>query len=691
MATKKTNTPDISGADVPTIEIAGMTGAELVEMLDRRIGESETFWNGKKYKLDKRTKENTKLYYGEQVSGDDDGEDPNIALDNRIFSSVRTVVPYTTTRITEPEVYPSSNELPAKKFSEDFEKALHIKADKEKLKKKLKHALEDAIVVRRGYLKPRYDAATKNWCAIDYVPAESIIVDHKAKSDEELRYFRHKLDKSVEDLVVMFPDMATVIKNTFKVTDQSGKASWQESHEINEDWTFVTNEDNELDLIVCWNYNQIPFGAIQDPNWRYNKTNFLENHMMPLVFVNVLSDGRTHIDRTSFVEQAKYLQKTIDERERQIGKNASLGSIGMPVVDAGALADDQAQYLTYDEDTVIELDVEASAGSNINDVFTTWKAGTLSQDVYNSKTDAVAGVQNAFGASAVQQGTEGDTKTLGQDEMLRDQSMGRQAEIVDAIDDAMQRLYLLMAQFLLVYGDEEELFKFTGENSQFDYIVLHSDDLDTQAEIRVKAGTSMPIDNPQRRATVNAAAGAGFADPLTFWEIMDEPNAQKYAKRVVDWAATQQGNNVGYMADVDDELFNRDAYTDIENLKHNKQPEYRDDLPKEYFDYLNQYILTGDLENPKIPIETRQVISQFIDIQLQRGQKMLGMAETQLPTPDDINQHNDQVDQANAANAAAMKGMPPQPPGQGAPQGQPPPGQQSPPSQPGATPQAAVQ
>jgi hypothetical protein len=157
--------------------------------------------------------------------------------------------------------------------------------------------------------------------------------------------------------------------------------------------------------------------------------------MMPLVPVNVLNDGRSWIDKTSYVEQAKYSQKTIDARGRQIGENAGLGSIGMPVVDSAALADDQAQYLTYEEDTVLVLEVPE--GKRIQDVFDTWKAGTLSADVYNDKENAVAGVENAFGASSVMQGNETDNKTLGQDELLRDQSMGRQAEIVFAVDTAM--------------------------------------------------------------------------------------------------------------------------------------------------------------------------------------------------------------------------------------------------------------
>jgi hypothetical protein len=649
MATTTRKKPVAKTADTtaaqspPAMNINGMSGDDFVAMMDRRIGESENFWNGKKYKLDKKTKENERIYYGEQVSDEDDGEDDNLALDNRIFSSIRTVVPHVTTRITEPEVYPSSNEKPAKHFAEDFEKALYSKARKEKVKKKLKHALEDAIVRRRGYLKLRYDAVTKNWCSVEYTPCESIVIDHKAKADEEPRYFRHYQEKSIEDLVAMFPDMKAKIYDLFKVDDSSPKNVMQAEHTINEDWCFVPSETEGLDLVVCWNYKKVPFGCIQDPNWRYDATNFLDNHMMPLVFVNVLSDGRTHIDRTSFVEQAKYSQNTIDSRGKQIGENAGLGSIGMPVVDSAALADDQSQFLQYEQNTVLELDVTNANKQSINDVFTTWKAGSLSPDVYKDKVDAIAAVENAFGSTSVQQGSESGNKTLGQDELLRDQSVGRQSEIVEAIDDAMERLYPLMAQFLLVYGDEQELFKYVGENAMFDYIIMHTPTLDTNAEIQVKSGTSMPIDNPQRRATADKAASQQMIDPLSYWEIMDQPNAQKYAKRLTDFTNDPKS----FLADADEELFSRDAYVDIELIKLGKQPPFRDDLEQEYFDYLNQYVLSGDLENPNIPIETRQAISQFIDVQLARAQKKLGMAETQLPTPQDVQAHNQQVDEAN--------------------------------------------
>lgn len=643
----------------PTLKIHGIDGDDLVTMLDRQIAESTTHWNGTDFKLDVITKENEKLYLGKQVSSKDDGEDNHLTLDNRIFSSIRTIVPYVTRRITEPEVYPSSNSVAAKKFAEDFEKALYIKADKEKVRLKMKFALEDAMIRRRGYLKLRYDAVTKNWCHVEFVPAESIVIDHKARSYEEPRYFRHYLEKSIEDLVLQFPDMKQKIYDTFKIDDNSSKADKQKSHTINEDWTFVPNENGEgLDLIVCWNYKKVAFGCISDPNWLPDSPNFLDTHMMPLVPVNVLSDGRSYVDRTSFVEQSKYLQQTIDQRGRQIGENASLGSVGMPVVDSAAIADDQAQYMTFEEDTVIELDVSNAGKQSINDVFTTWKAGTLSPDVYKDKEDAIAGVQNAFGASAVMQGNQTDNNTLGQDELLRDQSMGRQSEIIDAIDNATQRLYLLMAQFLLVYGEDSELFKLVGENGEYDYLIMHSEQLDTNAEIRVKSGTSMPVDNPQRRATADKASQQAMIDPLTYWEIMDKPNAQKIAKRVVEY--TQ--DPAGFMKDVEEEVFNRDAYVDIELIKLGQQPPYRDDLPKEYFDYLNQIVVSGDLENPKIDLATRQQISQFIDIQLARAQKMLGMAETQLPTPQDVQAHNAEVDAANAA---------PQPPDAGAPEPQP--------------------
>lgn len=629
-----------------SVTIHGKNGDDIVAMQNRRVGESESFFNeNKKYKLKKTRLENEKLYYGRNVSDDDEGEDDNLALDNRIFSSVRTVVPYTTSRITEPEVYPSSTSEAAKRFAEDFERALHIKADKEKARGKLKFALEDAIIRRGGYLKPRYDAATGNFFCLEYVPAESVVVDHKSKSYEEPRYVRFYLEKTPEDLIVMFPEMKTRILSLFNITDENDAAAMQKSQTINEDWVFINDEEGHLDLVVCWNYKERALGCIKDPNWRYGKENFLDNHLIPLIFVNVLSDGRTHIDQTSYVEQAKYSQKTINQRGKQIGENASLGSIGMPVVDSAALADDQSQYLTYEADTVLELDVNNAGKQSINDVFTTWKAGSLPADVYNDKTDAVEAVQNTFGASSIFQGQQSDNKTLGQDELLRDQSAGRQQELLDAVDDATERMYLLMAQFLLVYGDEEELFKLVGENNQFDYIIIKSSELDTNAEIRVKTGSSMPVDNPQRRATADKASQQGMIDPLTYWEIMDEPNADKYAKRVIDYKT----NPAAFLADTEEDLFNRDAFVDIEIIKQGGTPPFRDDLPKEYFDYLNKYVVSGNLENPKIPLETRQALSQFIDEQLARAQKMLGMAESQLPTPQDAANFNQQADAANAA------------------------------------------
>lgn len=632
--------------DYTGITINGIKIDDFTETLDGRIEESKAYFD-KTYRLEKAAKENEKVYLGSHAVERAEQEETDVKLDNRVFSAIRTIVPYVTRRITEPEVHPSSNSYESKKFAEDFEKAIYIHADEEELKEKTKYALEDAIIRRRGYLKPRYDAATKNFCKIEYVPCESIIVDHKARPYEEPRYFRHVLDNTVEDLLTMFPDNEKRIKEIFGIDDSTPYKQYLQPHDVNEDWVFVPDPAGGLDLIVCWSYKKQNLGCVQDPNWNYDEDNFLPHHMMPLVFFNVLNDGRSHIDKTSFVEQAKFSQHTIDERSEQIGKNAGLGSVGVPVVDSEAIAEDQVDFLTFEPDQAVELAVPQ--GKTINDVFTTWKAGSLPADVYNDKQDAIGAVENAFGASSVLQGNQTDNNTLGQDELLRDQSMGRQMDIVDAIDSAHKRLYLLIAQFLLVYGDEEEIFESTGENSEFDFVVMHTDELDTKCKIRIKSGTCMPIDNPQRRATADKAASQAMIDPLTYWEIMDAPNAQKYAKRVTDYIA----NPPGFLSDINEEVFDRFAYTDIQYLKLGKNPPYRDELDKSYFDYLNKYVLSGDLENPKIPEPTRQAISQFIDMQLLRGQKMLGMAETQLPTAQDVQQHNAQVDEANSANTQA--------------------------------------
>lgn len=615
-----------------------------IESLNKRVGESQSHWNSK-YKLDQATKKNEKLYLNEST---DDFDDDERRADNRIFSSIRTIVPYVTTRITEPEVLPSANSNEAKKFAEDFEKAIYAKADTEKVRQKMKFALEDAIIRRRGYLKLRYDPQTGNFCKVEYVPAESIIVDHKARPYEELRYFRHILDMSVKDMLTMFPDAKNKILTEFGLKADSPSAEFDKCYKVNEDWCFEPGKDG-LDLTVTWHYDKCMFEKLQDPNWRYGKTNFLDQHMMPLVYVNVLNDGRGHIDKTSFVEQAEGLQENVYERGNQISKNAGLGNTGMPVVNSGVLADDQSQYLEFEEDTVLELDLPE--GSRISDHFDVWKAGAMPNFVFDDKIDSRNAIDNAFGTPNVFRGEQSTNNTLGQDVLVRDQAFGRQQEMVDSIDAAAERLYVLMAQFLLVYGNEQELFKFVGDNAQFDYVLINTDNLDTNVLIRVKSGTSMPIDRAQRRATADKAASMNMIDPLTYWEIMDEGNAEKYAKRLVDFT----NDPGGYMKDVNEEAFDRNAFVDIELMKQGATPPFRKDLPKEYFDYLNQWILNGNLEDPDIDPVAKETIRQFIDIQLARGQQMLGMAETQLPTTEEVNAANEQTDQQNQQQQAAAE------------------------------------
>lgn len=629
----------------------GMSGDELVESLDRKIEESKSHWDGAGFNLETRTKENEKLYLGTNIDEDDE----NAALDNRIFSSIRTIVPYVTTRITEPEVYPSSRSQAAKRFAQDMEKALFIHADREKVREKVKFALEDGIIRRRGYLKPRYDAVLRNFCSIEYVPAESIIIDHKAKPYEEPRYFRHLLDKSVTDLITMFPDMEKKIKEVFNIDENSPKSEYDKCYTVNEDWLMVPDKQEGIDIIVCWNYNKTYLGGARDPYWRYGQENFLDHHMMPLVFFNVLSDGRGYIDKTSFVEQAAKLQKNVDKRTAQISQNAGLGSVGMPVVDTEALADDQAQYLNYEPDTVLELDVPA--GKTIQSVFDVWKAGPLPNYVYEDKIDSRNSIDNTFGTPNVFRGEQSKNNTLGQDVLVRDQAFGRQQEIVDVIDSGMARLYLLMAQSLLVYGGQEtengeyETFEFMGEDGEFDYIMINTQELDTKIKIRVKSGTSMPIDRAQRRATADKAAQQKMIDPLTYWEIMDEGNAEKYAKRFMDFTA----DPATFIKDTEENAFNRDAFVDIQIIKNGGTPPFREELPKEYFDYLNKYVLSGDLENPAIDQSVKPMIIQFIDQQLARGQAMLGMAETQLPTAEEVTAANQQTDQLNQADESAAQ------------------------------------
>jgi hypothetical protein len=209
-------------------------------------------------------------------------------------------------------------------------------------------------------------------------------------------------------------------------------------------------------------------GKMADPNWADGK-NLLDDHMTPFIFFNVLNDGSGYIDETSFIEMAQYNQPTMTSAAR-IVENAAYAGTGVPVFGKGAVKEETAAQVKFSRHSVCYLIPKTSQSHS-----------PLGQRVHcrtislRTIQDAPEAVLDIFGTNQVQAGTANGGDTLGQDVMLRNQAEGRQQELVQCIDNAMQRFYQIEAQLIFRYYDDDAYYNFLGEDGTFTHIALTQD------------------------------------------------------------------------------------------------------------------------------------------------------------------------------------------------------------------------
>ena len=161
-------------------------------MVKRRREESDGY--AQELGLKSVREENNKQYLAKYIEDQlIDERYEEVFVDNRQFTSIRTIVPFLTARITAPEVTPANGEDLSIQFAHDFEEALQKHAEKQKARAKVRLAVQDVLRGERvGILKWRYDAGL-NTCVLEHVKPESVRIGKRARMFEEPDYIGHTI------------------------------------------------------------------------------------------------------------------------------------------------------------------------------------------------------------------------------------------------------------------------------------------------------------------------------------------------------------------------------------------------------------------------------------------------------------------------------------------------------------------
>lgn len=611
-----------------------MSDKQLTSMLIKSLGKDIDHWNSEPFNFADTDEDNLRYLLGEQLDKRvlRSGETPYI--DNRLFVATRAVLAYVNARVAMPEIAPSGSDKKMIQFARDFERAMYQHGVDNNLNRKAKAATKNLIVRKRAFLKLRFDLYCGPYgdIKVDVIDPADIIVSRFATYLNEPDRIYHKQRGTLEELGAMFPKEWTKIKNAFGIkrgvsTQMSKRTHWYESW-----FTYFEERFKREGLGWFLPQGNLILGKMQNPNWIYTgdeqedkRINFSDYPIKPFVAFNYLNNGRSYLDETSLFDQAKMQQELLNKRGKQIWENADYVN-GRWVADRDAMSQEDAQQFINKNPKTVAL-IKAG-GRPLREVIDVQTPTMLPQWVENTMYDARNEIDQIMGTPNIFRGQQQqDANTLGENVLIKEQAGALQDDLAAAVDEAMADYYRKLAQMMKAYYTEDHWFQIKGDDGKYDHIVLNSQLIDGGTKVSVEAGSTLPSNKQELRATVIEAARLNRIDNLSFWEglIYNKlPDPETIAERTLKETA----DPVAYLTDVEQEAFNRDADIDLALLIANKAPKDRDDYPQGYMEHFNKFIMGN--RYTELPPESQQRINAFLAGILEKVMRTATLGETQV-------------------------------------------------------------
>ena len=619
--------------------------SEIIALIDKKITESESHWNG--IGLKEIRKKNLDYWMGKQIDESRLYNHQIPYVDNRIFPSVETIVSTVNARIPSPEVFPDQNTQISTILAKDVEKGLMAYSENNRVDVVFQYATRHLLMDRIGWIKLRWDenAGKNGEIVTEYILPEDIIVSKDAKPGTNPEFIAHNLKAKIEELLIIFPDKAEDIKKHFEV-ERGVKSQLGRVVGYKEVW-FTYYENGKPQEGVCWKVDKLILGKMKNPNWNYGegkdeKKNFLNAPLKPFIAMNYLNSGRYFIDDTSVVEQAIPMQDIVNKRGRQIVENADSANSGW-VISTKSLSVDDATNLIGDPDEKIMVNSE-----DVRTAVSRYPAPSLPAYVIEDKYDARNEIDNIFATNKVARGEQSGNRTLGQDQIQISQDLSRQNQIVRCIEDTADRFYKFLLQMMKVYYTEEHWFMINGRNGQFDTVALRSDIIKDGQDVRVKAGSSLPLDKVSEKQMYMDLASKGTIDPLTLMEQLGIPEPKDKLDRLIQWTV----DPMMLLQSVGKEEFEREAFMDIQILNRNVVAPPTEEVTPEHLAYHNEYIKTGAFRALKNNVKQKHVT--HISLEAEELRRTLLLEETKLPTAEETQKGNEMINQQNSEDQSMI-------------------------------------
>ena len=197
-----------------------MDDETLQKMLIKELDKDREHWNKKPWSLQKVDMENVKYFFGDQHNDDMMiGAGKRKYVDNRLFSSIRSILSYATGQLAVPSITPSKSDDEYLRMARELQQALYQHSSEEHVADKVRAAVLNLLLRKRAFLKLRFDphAGMQGDVVTDVCNPEDIIIDRYAEYMKNPNKIYHRLRATIDDLCVQFPDKKKDILTAFSI------------------------------------------------------------------------------------------------------------------------------------------------------------------------------------------------------------------------------------------------------------------------------------------------------------------------------------------------------------------------------------------------------------------------------------------------------------------------------------------
>lgn len=126
---------------------------------------------------------------------------------------------------------------------------------------------------------------------------------------------------------------------------------------------------------------------------------------------------------------------------------------------------------------------------------------------------------------------------------LQERDESKLSPTYDSLEEGIEKTAQLALSYVNQYWTTERTVKVTGSDGSFDAMAFKGSDLDNNLDIRVEAGSALPVSKAAKQALIMDMMKMGFIDPRKGLEVMDMGGINKIYEQIqVDQRQAQREN-----------------------------------------------------------------------------------------------------------------------------------------------------